>query len=122
MSSAKSFMTDMDQVGVPVGLTYKSEDTHKTFVGGCMSILCGTLVLFYGGVQLVGLFTAPQYNNYQFTTYRDGIGKNFPVIDNIDHNSFPMIGVRSALPDAANGVAYDQTDAYDISVVSYGIS
>jgi len=105
---------------VPVSLTYNREDMHKTFAGGLMSFVCGIFIAFYAFVQLAGVFYSPVTNIVVDFNYDRMIKTHSPILETEDHNLFPMIGIRSAIPDLPNNITYDQNDAYDVKIVTTG--
>eukprot|EP00347_Sterkiella_histriomuscorum_P018406 403345626 len=52
----KKLITSNDLFGKKIGLNYKGHESHKTLLGGTMSIICLLLVVIYFIMQLVDVF------------------------------------------------------------------
>jgi len=120
-TKVKSFLTDQDQVGVPVSLSYKSEDSHKTVVGGVCSIFCSLFIVFYSVTLIGGLIWKPSTNEISNYEYEKTLQMLEPVLNTTDYEMFHMIGIRSAQPNPGAGVEYDQNDAYDVKIITHGL-
>lgn len=106
---------------MPVSLSYKSEEEHKTVVGGVCSILCSILVAFYSVTLLGGLIWKPSANTFTDYEYEKTLQTLEPVLNTTDYEMFQMIGIRSAQPNSADGIEYDQNDAYDVKIITHGL-
>lgn len=54
-SRATSFVRESDEYGHSVHLTYKDEETHKTLLGGTISVIARVVLIYWLYVQFVYL-------------------------------------------------------------------
>jgi hypothetical protein len=70
MGKISDYIASKDQLGGPVGLTYRGNDSHQTACGGCASLIAGIIVWAFVGIQLFGLITEPGFTPIVTKTYQ----------------------------------------------------
>lgn len=77
-----SFIKRLDIFGHPIALTFnKKESTHKTFIGGFLSLLTSFFIMIYFFILVKKMYTFDDNKNYTYNMLEENFGYNISLSD-----------------------------------------
>jgi len=70
MSTFLAFFKDRDAHGTPVVLNFKGEETHKTWLGACLTIVINLIVFTYAVLKTNNMFQKNDPEAIQFAVQK----------------------------------------------------